>query len=475
MTQNKELHLPDIRRLRHMMYVCLLLTALSLTLVIWLCRPGGNHLPWKQPNRVTSKPQTSGRKHATHNQIPGNKVVPGRSASLVKVNGTKTLLTSAFLEHRFTKKEVRVIAIVLRSEKVDYRCHLRCENQLNISSGFRFIHHDHFGFPYGAAHIMCPVPLSCESPAHIAITSAASEPKDEMELHFLEVENQRTDSFYFHDFTVCISTMFNFTNALQLVQSLEMFKILGVNRVVVYKTNCSMETQRALNYYAQTGFVEEVPWSLSEFLSVSDYWSPEHNPGVLHYFGQIPALNDCLYRHMYQAKYVAMHDIDELILPQSVDSWVDLLPLLEKNFGVDKCYQFENNVFPNNIVLPPSMPETKPPAQGCWKSVTGVNILEHLYQEPVNLRNVGKSFKIIVNPQAVFTTSVHGVLKSTNGCVWVNRTIARMYHTRSQQQTLLKPGDLIYDGRLLNYSKRLLTAVNKALREIGLLSGDHVC
>uniref|UniRef100_A0A8C6NX16 Glycosyltransferase family 92 protein n=1 Tax=Nothobranchius furzeri TaxID=105023 RepID=A0A8C6NX16_NOTFU len=286
-----------------------------------------------------------------------------------------------------------------RNEKVDYRCHLRCENQLNISSGFRFIHHDHFGFPYGAAHIMCPVPPSCESPAHIAITSAASEPK---------------------------GTSFLWSELLMNTMFLEMFKILGVNRVVVYKTNCSMETQRALNYYAQTGFVEEVPWSLSEFLSVSDYWSPEHNPGVLHYFGQIPALNDCLYRHMYQAKYVAMHDIDELILPH----WVDLLPLLEKNFGVDKCYQFENNVFPNNIVLPPSMPETKPPAQGCWKSVTGVNILEHLYQEPVNLRNVGKSFKIIVNPQAVFTTSVHGVLKSTNGCVWVNRTIARMYHTR---------------------------------------------
>uniref|UniRef100_A0A8C6MCJ3 Glycosyltransferase family 92 protein n=1 Tax=Nothobranchius furzeri TaxID=105023 RepID=A0A8C6MCJ3_NOTFU len=372
------------------MYVCLLLTALSLTLVIWLCRPGGNHLPWKQPNRVTSKPQTSGRKHATHNQIPGNKVVPGRSASLVKVNGTKTLLTSAFLEHRFTKKEVRVIAIVLRSEKVDYRCHLRCENQLNISSGFRFIHHDHFGFPYGAAHIMCPVPPSCESPAHIAITSAASEPK---------------------------GTSFLWSELLMNTMSQDFVK-----------------TDDQTTLFVSAGFVEEVPWSLSEFLSVSDYWSPEHNPGVLHYFGQIPALNDCLYRHMYQAKYVAMHDIDELILPQSVDRY-HLLTFLQKvtrahSNTVDKCYQFENNVFPNNIVLPPSMPETKPPAQGCWKSVTGVNILEHLYQEPVNLRNVGKSFKIIVNPQAVFTTSVHGVLKSTNGCVWVNRTIARMYHTR---------------------------------------------
>uniref|UniRef100_A0A8C6MCI3 Glycosyltransferase family 92 protein n=1 Tax=Nothobranchius furzeri TaxID=105023 RepID=A0A8C6MCI3_NOTFU len=311
-------------------------------------------------------------------------------------------------------RDVRVIAIVLRSEKVDYRCHLRCENQLNISSGFRFIHHDHFGFPYGAAHIMCPVPPSCESPAHIILPANSH----------CNIQ-QLFDDLIIIIILSCYSNQFP-SGINKLVQSLEMFKILGVNRVVVYKTNCSMETQRALNYYAQTGFVEEVPWSLSEFLSVSDYWSPEHNPGVLHYFGQIPALNDCLYRHMYQAKYVAMHDIDELILPQSVDRY-HLLTFLQKVTRARTHTQLQQliNIHFNS-------------------SVTGVNILEHLYQEPVNLRNVGKSFKIIVNPQAVFTTSVHGVLKSTNGCVWVNRTIARMYHTRFERESSLKSVKIYY-------------------------------
>lgn len=106
----------------------------------------------------------------------------------------------------------------------------------------------------------------------------------------MEVKNQqvpeegKSDSFPYN-FTVCLSTMFDFTNVLQvtshdpgltvlfkrfsfsvlfklitgvklqLVQSLEMLQILGVNRVVVYKTSCSPETQRILDYYTHTGGV----------------------------------------------------------------------------------------------------------------------------------------------------------------------------------------------------------------------------
>lgn len=62
--------------------------------------------------------------------------------------------------------------------------------------------------------------------------------------------------------------------------------------------------------------MEVIPWSISSLLNVSHSWQPERGPGDLHYYGQIPALNDCLYRYMYQTKYMALHDMDELILPQ---------------------------------------------------------------------------------------------------------------------------------------------------------------
>lgn len=72
-------------------------------------------------------------------------------------------------------------------------------------------------------------------------------------------------------------------------------------------------------FFISSGLVEVIPWTVSRFVNVSRGWQPEQSPGDLHYFGQIAALNDCLYRYMYQSRYVALQDIDELILPQSVN------------------------------------------------------------------------------------------------------------------------------------------------------------
>ncbi|XP_015257819.1 uncharacterized protein LOC119797367 [Cyprinodon tularosa] len=195
------------------------------------------------------------------------------------------------------------------------------------------------------------------------------------------------------------------------------------------------------------------------------------DPGDIHYFGQMPALSDCLYRYMYQSRYMAFQDPDELILPQSVDSWLKLLPVLEKRYGANKCYMFENNVFPRERSLPPPKPQVLP-KQNQWQNVAGVNILAHLYKEPIMPQFKWAKFKIIVNPRAVFTITVHGVVKSQKGCAWIDRNIARMYHTRAEMQPKLRDDQLIYDGRLLSYSSPLIAAVETVLTETQLLPGD---
>ncbi|XP_039454198.1 uncharacterized protein LOC116321812 isoform X2 [Oreochromis aureus] len=427
---------------------------------------------WIKYNEAIASPPIVYELHVTHNSSPEHAVPLGPYTSLAAVKGTKTLLISAYLEHRTDEKQVRVIAVVLRRENVAYRCLFRCQEKQLLSNGSASIHRDHFGFAYGTADIMCPLPSGCETPSSIAVTSAAANTTDDPNQEFLEVKNQqeKTESFPYN-FTVCISTMFDFTNVLQLVQSLEMLQLLGVNRVVVYKTSCSPETQRILDYYTHKGLVEVIPWSLSRYVNVSRSWLPSHGPGELHYFGQIPALNDCLYRYMYQSRYVALHDIDELILPQNVTSWVELLPLLEKKYGANKCYRFENDVFPINFTFSPPASQSLPP-QADWKNVPGVNILAHLYKEPVFIET-RMNFKIIVNPRVVFSTSVHGVLKSQHGWSWIDRNIARMYHTRSPRQIHLTKEKLIYDGRLLNYSTHFTPAVNKVLRDTGLLPSTN--
>lgn len=72
-------------------------------------------------------------------------------------------------------RQVRVIAVVERSETLVYRCLFRCQGQLHTSEGHCGIHSDHFGFKYGTGDIMCPLPSGCEAPSHIALASAALE------------------------------------------------------------------------------------------------------------------------------------------------------------------------------------------------------------------------------------------------------------------------------------------------------------
>uniref|UniRef100_A0A3B3TNQ9 Glycosyltransferase family 92 protein n=1 Tax=Poecilia latipinna TaxID=48699 RepID=A0A3B3TNQ9_9TELE len=343
---------------------------------------------------------------------------------------------------------VRVIAIKLRREKVVLQCLLRCQDQQLVSKAAIRIHRDHFRFPYGTADVLCPVPSGCEAPTHVAIFFLFFffSKLEKSELEFLEIKNQKAlNSSFPHNFTCCFSAMYNFTNVLQLVQNLEMLQLLGVNRVVVYKTNCSADVQRVLDYYSHKGLVEVIPWSLSKYLNVSRRARPSQSPGDLHYFGQIPALNDCLYRSMYRSRYVALHDLDELILPHTALTGVTSLRI-------------------TGSPPPPPKPKALPP-QDQWQNVSGVNILAHLYREPIVPILRRRNFKVIVNPRAVFATSVHGVLKAKKSSVWVNRKIARI----PRGQTSLKPQSLIYEGRLLSYSADLTPAVNAVLRETRLL------
>ncbi|XP_053090656.1 glycosyltransferase family 92 protein F13G3.3-like [Pangasianodon hypophthalmus] len=262
-----------------------------------------------------------------------------------------------------------------------------------------------------------------------------------------------------YDFTVCISVMYDYDNVLELVQAMEMFKILGVQKVAIYKTSCHPVTQKVLDYYIGQNFVEIIPWSVASYINVSRGWQKSVSPGELHYFGQIAALNDCVYRYMYQSHYVALQDLDEFILPMNLNNWKELLPELERKYNQEVGFEFENNFFPLSIRHP--RPEYSPDS---WKKVMGVNILEYVYRlnnDPTKFND----FKVIVNPRLVFKTMVHGFLQSIKGSVRVDHEIARMYHLRNVTRKDVITHYHIRDTRLRDYAYRLMPAVSEVLQK----------
>lgn len=380
---------------------------------------------------------------------------------IIKVNNLKTYLVGSYIEHRQEVKMIKTIAIVFRSENMKYNCLLCCNGQTTSVPATYSIHSDHFGFEYGTADITCILPENCATPTHVAITSQSSkEDGSSQDIHtFQPVRNQQKQEVFPYEFTVCISVMYDYDNVLELVQIMEMFKILGVQKVAIYKTSCLPTTQKVLDYYIKQNFVELIPWNVKSYIEVSKGWKKSISSGELHYYGQIAALNDCVYRYMYQSRYVALQDLDEIILPMNLKNWTELLPELERKYNQIGTFEFENNYFPLSIT--DSSSKYSPDS---WKKVTGVNILEHIIRIS-NDPSMFNNFKMIVNPRLVFQTTVHGLLQNVRGSVRVDHDIARMYHMRAITNEILETRKQIQDTHLRDYADSLIPAVSKVLLE----------
>lgn len=384
------------------------------------------------------------------------------NGTLTPVSGSKMFLLNAYLEHRTWNASVRFITIAWRSEKIDYNCVFTCNEGLVPSPAKLTVHPSHFWFPYGTADLLCEIPPGC-SKLRAAVTTVGGSTSN---LTFLPVRNQkRRESNFPVDFTICHSTMFKkYNNVLQFVQAMEMYQLLGAKRVVLYKTDCSPDMEEVLRYYRDIGLIEIIDWPIDKYIKVSSSWIASESPGDLHYYGQIPVLNDCIYRNMYRTKYLFMHDPDEIILPLQNVSWYEFLSTLEQKYGSDTSFYFENNVFPIE-----ELEESGKYNLSQWAGIPGDNFLRHVLREPIPKRHFTTG-KLIVNPRRMFEISVHTIKKQSHRTVEVPYDFGRLYHMRRRKNTKLKREDLVMDKALWRYAPEMIRGVDHALSKMDLPS-----
>ncbi|XP_024123092.2 uncharacterized protein LOC112143390 [Oryzias melastigma] len=267
------------------------------------------------------------------------------------------------------------------------------------------------------------------------------------------------------NFTVCISTLFgNYNNVLQVAQSLQMYRLLGVERVMIYKTSCGPELERLLQSYIQEGFVEMVPWPIDKYLNPSWGWRFEKDGGDLHYFGQIVTLNECIYRSMERSHYILLNDIDEIIMPYKHDSLVSMMNMLESKHSKVGEFLFESHIFPKT-----HFDKSRRFHLPQWEKVPGSNILEHIYREEPDRRKYLLQ-KMIVKPRFVEQTSVHEVLKNFGRRFYVPPAICHVIHVRVPLHKSVELKDLHEDKRLWHFQEKLIPNVDKVLQRAGLIN-----
>ncbi|GMS88727.1 hypothetical protein PENTCL1PPCAC_10902, partial [Pristionchus entomophagus] len=113
-----------------------------------------------------------------------------------------------------------------------------------------------------------------------------------------------------------------------LVEWLEWQFLFGPDTVTIYVYTVSPATERVLRWYESQGRIEliwiDLPGEESPHVPVSRTAYMKRNRQQKRRHELIP-YNDCLYRHLNSHEYVLIVDIDEIVVPQQHDNWIDLL------------------------------------------------------------------------------------------------------------------------------------------------------
>ncbi|XP_029470380.1 beta-1,4-galactosyltransferase galt-1-like [Rhinatrema bivittatum] len=376
--------------------------------------------------------------------------------TITRLNDNRTFIISPYYDNRDNNTFIRVIAIIHHKEVKELYCWFNCyaNGTICISKAKILMHSDRSEFPYVTTDLLCLEPQNCE-PKYVSIHWSAE--GDVNQLPTFEIRNRGPIRFI-AEFTICISTMYgNFSNALQFIQSIEMYKLLGAQKVMIYKNSCSQLMEEILQYYITEGTVEVISWPIHEYLNVSHRWHYSQDPKDIGYYAQVAALNDCMYRNMYTSKYVVLNDIDEIIVPLKHHDWKAMMKSLQNQNPNVSTFLFEDHVFPHTTFNSRFNISS-------WNAIPGFNILLDIYRRPMKPYHT----KMIVNPRRVIQTTVHTILEAYGKKHIVPCDTAILFHCRNEKTP--DRASLIRDTTIWKYNLSLIEKVDKVLQNILLVS-----
>ncbi|XP_070776833.1 uncharacterized protein [Enoplosus armatus] len=414
----------------------------------------------KTPRTYRSIPKPRGAPESCTLQISEQTITP--------LNNTSHLLVSAYMDQRVKGFDIRIIGIFRRDSIQPLHCLFCCAGQLSRTTPTTILQHsDNFGFPFATTDVMCQIPQNCNA-THVTLLTQPDTigvfDQTWLPIRNKKINEEEEKKLQFN-FTVCVSNLFgDYNNVLQFAQTLEMYRLLGVNRVVIYNTTCGPELDRLLQSYSQEGFVEMVPWPIDQHLNPSRGWLFSKHGGDVHYFGQLATLNECIYRSMERSRYVLLNDIDEIIMPYQHNSLMSLMNMLQQQHPNAGVFLIENHIFPKK----PFEESIKGPLPQ-WRGVPGFNILERIYRKEPD-RKIYHPHKMIVQPRMVEQTSVHEVLKMFGQKFKVPPDVCRIIHSPISTPTQRPLEQLHVDTRLWDFKDKLFPTVSKVLRRAGLSS-----
>ncbi|XP_021345728.1 beta-1,4-galactosyltransferase galt-1-like isoform X3 [Mizuhopecten yessoensis] len=345
-------------------------------------------------------------------------------------NVTVEAQTFAFSAYFYTEGKgnvVRVIVLSMRQNSLDpTTCQLYGSGNKNLPFSLSILKgninyeevrrqdiREHHNKRYAAAYFTCNVPYNMKPVGVSLVTHRCENPSNFMLIQYPEKQRWQ--------FTVCVTPLnFRYSKAYELVEMIEMNRILGADHFVFYNYSTHVNVDKVLQYYIDKDLVEVVQWHLP--MKVDVWPKIKGHTTEIHYFGQLGALNDCLYRNRYRSNFLVYQDLDEFIFPYKHQNWNEMIESLPRR-GV---YMFRNTFFRKDWNDTEELFDGKDLAKK-YKST----ILLKTWRE-AKIFGLRQRSKYIINPRKVDTVGIHNVWKerSASSLINVPRDVALMHHYR---------------------------------------------
>ncbi len=274
------------------------------------------------------------------------------------------------------------------------------------------------------------------------------------------------------EFSVCVSPLHSkFNNASQLIEFVEVNRLFGGDRFIFYNYSIGPEVDRVLRHYEHTKVADVIQWGLP---NVKGYFSSRLVDA--HYYGQLAAINDCLYRNIYRSDFLAFIDLDEYLVPTHFKAWNEIIEFTKgtstKRDNQLCAFIFQNAFFRLDWQLDPktSANDTIKRFHLTTLQVTKREhrILPHGYRSKYILDTRHADIAGIHFPWSCLNVAQDQIEDSL---VNVDMQHGLLHHYRRWDDSLEKQSDGVQDRAMHKYANDIMHRVS--LRYLKLLEEDH--
>ncbi|XP_054165998.1 uncharacterized protein LOC128963508 [Oppia nitens] len=321
--------------------------------------------------------------------------------------------------------------------------------------------------------LSCDIPISIKNmvPSAVAI-KINNQCKSEF-TNYLRVIYERPESGNKTLFGVCVRALYyyNIDFSVRLIEWLELQKILGANKVYLYAFTTNNYMDKVLNYYTNLKFIE---WRYTTHcghqlnnIYLNEVYMSKMGDKMLPQ--ETLELNDCFYRNMYKHTFLAVIDIDEVIVPLDAYDWPQMMDQiynsLKKRSNWDRfaSYLFTQTRFYNQLI------------SNQYTTNDIMYTMRHLYRANFTM-SAPKSFQLTKNAKVVWNhTPLQCIInKDYKDCPihFVDKQFGYLLHYRPgiHKPTNCTDTDLrkcaIYDPLITKYNDILNKNMRKSLTAI---------